>query len=67
MTYLPVNATTDTNTVTKEHYNHGLKLISEGKAALLTLAGGQGSRLGFEHPKGMYVCEFNTPKSIFQM
>ena len=26
-----------------------------------------GSRLGFEHPKGMYVCDFNTPKSIFQM
>ena len=67
MTYLPVNATTDTIPVTKEHYNHGLTLIAQGKAALLTLAGGQGSRLGFEHPKGMYVCDFNTPKSIFQM
>ena len=67
MNYKPVNATTDTIPVTKEHYNHGLKLISEGKAALLTLAGGQGSRLGFEHPKGMYVCPFEIPKSIFQM
>lgn len=32
----------------------GLNTIREGKAACILLAGGQGSRLGFEHPKGMF-------------
>ncbi|GAB1221340.1 hypothetical protein ENUP19_0079G0031 [Entamoeba nuttalli] len=67
MTYQPVDITTNTIPVTKEHYYRGLELISQGKAALITLAGGQGSRLGFEHPKGMFVLPFEIPKSIFQM
>ncbi|ELP84666.1 UDP-N-acteylglucosamine pyrophosphorylase, putative, partial [Entamoeba invadens IP1] len=63
--YKPVNPTTDTIPLTKEHYKNGLKLLSEGKAALITLAGGQGSRLGFEHPKGMFVIPLKNPISIF--
>lgn len=32
----------------------GLDAIRSGKIGCVLLAGGQGSRLGFEHPKGMY-------------
>ena len=32
----------------------GYESIRNGKASCLLMAGGQGTRLGFAHPKGMY-------------
>ena len=32
----------------------GMETIREGKATVIMMAGGQGTRLGFSHPKGMY-------------
>ena len=35
-------------------YESGLDLIRAGRVGVVILAGGQGSRLGFNHPKGLY-------------
>ena len=39
----------------RAHYSQiGFEAIRTGKVGAVLLAGGQGSRLGFEHPKGMF-------------
>eukprot|EP00741_Cyanophora_paradoxa_P002963 tig00000655_g2876.t1 len=45
----------------------GLKLLREGKAAALVLAGGQGSRLGYDGPKGTMPLGLQSGKSLFQI
>ncbi len=54
----------------KEKYSSamdvGAKLIRDGRVALLTVAGGQGTRLGFDGPKGTYPISPAGGKSFFQ-
>ena len=50
-----------------QYWQKGLELIKEGQVAAVVLAGGQGSRLGFEHPKGMFSIGLPSKKSIFQI
>ncbi len=38
-----------------------------GQVAILIVAGGQGSRLGFDHPKGMFPVGPVTNKALFQI
>ena len=45
----------------------GKKLIQEGKVATLLLAGGQGTRLGFDKPKGFFPISVVKHKSLFQL
>ena len=48
-------------------YETGAKLIGAGKVGMIIVAGGQGSRLGFDHPKGMYPIGPISDSSLFQI
>ena len=45
----------------------GEKLLKDGKVAVLIVAGGQGSRLGFDGPKGFYPISPVKNKTLFQL
>jgi len=50
-----------------EYEQRGKQEISEGRAAVIILGGGQGTRLGFDGPKGMYDIGLPSGKSLFQL
>ena len=62
---------TDKSKLSKEEYEKykaiGEKKIKEGKLAVVTMAGGQGTRLGHSGPKGTYDLGLDTHKSIFEI
>ncbi len=57
--------------MSKEEYEKydkiGTNIIKEGKYAVVTMAGGQGTRLGHEGPKGTYDLGLPSHKSIFEL
>ena len=51
----------------KYYENIGEKAIKEGKLAAVTMAGGQGTRLGHDGPKGTYDIGLESHKSLFEL
>lgn len=51
----------------KRLYQIGLNALAKGKMAALTMAGGQGSRLGHNGPKGTYDIGLPSRKSLFEI
>lgn len=45
----------------------GLEALRAGRAAAMVVAGGQGTRLGFEHPKGLFPIGPLSRCSLFQI
>ena len=50
----------------KMYEEYGEAIIRKGKLAVVTMAGGQGTRLGFNGPKGAFVFDPESGKSIFE-
>ena len=50
----------------KKYYNVGKKEIEAGKYAVVTMAGGQGTRLGYVAPKGTFKIGGGVEKSLFE-
>ncbi len=51
----------------KYYQDIGKKAIKEGKLAVVTMAGGQGTRLGHNGPKGTYDIGLDSHKSLFEL
>lgn len=64
--YYPFDAGSKARAWDKEAYRRkGQALIRAGKVAAFVVAGGQGSRLGYEGPKGCYPAGAVTNKPLF--
>ena len=64
----PIKAMTleEINTKKEEFTKTGLEAIRAGKVGAVLLAGGMGTRLGSDNPKGMYDIGITKPVYIFQ-
>ncbi|MDQ7014705.1 MAG: UTP--glucose-1-phosphate uridylyltransferase [Planctomycetota bacterium] len=65
--YYPSNPTAEFRPWDADHFRAvGEGLLRAGKVACFTVAGGQGTRLGFDGPKGCYPAGAVTGRPLFQ-
>lgn len=62
-----IGSETSSPTTTEFYWKKGLEAIGRGEVAALVLAGGQGTRLGFDGPKGMFDIGLPSHSSLFQL
>lgn len=66
--YFPLNAETEADArFYARARQQGVDLLKAGKIAAFTVAGGQGTRLGYDAPKGTYPISPVKGKSLFQL
>lgn len=51
----------------KKYINRGIAAIKDKELAVITMAGGQGTRLGHNGPKGTFIMPIDSQKSIFEL
>ena len=51
----------------KRYFEKGVEAIKQGKLAVVTMAGGQGTRLGHKGPKGTFMLGTTPNKSLFEI
>jgi len=65
--YIPVPATDAERSEHRRARDAGIDHVRGGKTAAFVVAGGQGSRLGYEGPKGKYPVGQVSGKTLFQI
>jgi UDP-N-acetylglucosamine/UDP-N-acetylgalactosamine diphosphorylase len=66
--YFPLKPETpEQETLYAEALEHGVSLVRAGKTAAFTVAGGQGTRLGYDGPKGTLSVSPIKEKPLFQL
>ena len=66
--YFPLNPETpEHKSLYAQAFDHGEALIKGGKTAAFTVAGGQGTRLGYDGPKGTFGVSPIKNKTLFQL
>ena len=66
--YLPIlPESPDQKAQYEKAFKHGEQLIRDGKTATFTVAGGQGTRLGYDGPKGTLPVSPIKKKPLFQL
>lgn len=64
---LPVRARAPSREERAAHRAKGMEMLAKGKCAFILMAGGQGSRLGFEGPKGAAPIGLPHGWNLFEM